>query len=135
MTRNRPPARRKIIRQKAKIKTDQGERTIYLDLHDDEQPLELFVQVKGTSLDAEKIALYNCLACAYSLALQYGAPLEKIGEQLLGVKVAPAGPVVGDERIKNCQSPLDYIGRCILVWYCGRNDLAHINPDDPGNKT
>ena len=126
MTRKRPPERRNIVRQKAKIKAEHGVRTIYLDVHDATPPLELFIQVKGAELDEEKIALYNCLARAYSMALQYGAPLETVGQQLLGVKVEPAGPVVGDDRIKNCQSAMDWVGRHILVHWCGQEDLAHV---------
>lgn len=126
MTRKRPPERRQLVRQKAKI----GKRTLYLDFHDDEKPLELFIQVKGESLDAEKIALYNTVARAYSLALQYGAPVETVGEQMFGVRVEPAGPVNGDERIKNCTSILDYVGRYVLVYNCGRDDLAHVPKKD-----
>lgn len=125
MTRKRPPERRNIVRQKAVVTFEKGKRTIYLDVHDAKEPLELFVQVKGAQLDDEKVALYNCLARAYSMALQYGAPLETIGKQLLGVKGEPAGPVSGDDRIKNCQSVMDYIGRHLLVHHCGQDDLAH----------
>lgn len=123
--RKRPPERRKVVRQKIKIKAEKGERTVYLDVHDAEEPLEFWLRVKGCDLDAEKEALYNCLARAYALALQYGAPLEEVGKQLMGVKGEPAGPVVGDDRIKNCLSVMDFLGRHILIWWCGQDDLAH----------
>jgi hypothetical protein len=62
-----------------------------------------------------------------SLALQYGAPLEKVGDLLAGAKFAPCGPVVGHDHIKCCTSLPDLIGRHVLVEYCGREDLAHVS--------
>ena len=61
-----------------------------------------------------------------SLALQYGAPLEKVGDLLAGAKFAPCGPVVGHDRLKHCTSLPDLIGRHLLVEYCGRHDLGHV---------
>lgn len=38
----------------------------------------------------------------------------------------PAGPVTGHDRIKNCSSLPDLIGRYLLLPYCGREDVAHV---------
>ena len=55
-----------------------------------------------------------------SLALQYDAPLEKVGDLLADAKFAPCGPVVGHDRIKRCSSSPDLIGGHVLVQYCRR---------------
>lgn len=126
----RLPPRRKLVRQKARILSCRGpqvvERVLYLDVHDAEAPKELFLRVKGAGANEEIIALYDITARLASLALQYGAPLEQVGTSLLGSKFAPGGPVRGDARIKTCTSPTDYIGRHVLLYFCGREDLAHV---------
>jgi ribonucleoside-diphosphate reductase alpha chain len=74
----------------------------------------------------EVIALYDVIARLASLALQYGVPIEEVGEMLRGPKFEPAGPVQGHPRIKNCSSLCDLIGRHLLVEYASRDDLAHV---------
>lgn len=115
--------RRDHYTQKARIG---GVRTLYLSLDHERQPNELFLRVKQRGLDAEVVALYDWSSRLISLALQYGVPLEKIAGLSLGVKVAPAGPVQGDARIKNCQSVVDYVGRHLFVHCLKRDDLAHV---------
>ena len=61
-----------------------------------------------------------------SIALQYGAPIEKLGDLLTGAKFEPAGPVSGHDRIRHCTSLPDLIGRHLLIEYCGREDLGHV---------
>ena len=119
----RSPARRNHITQKVRIA---GERTLYLCIHDDEHPAEIFLRVKGSDCSSELIGLYNVIARLMSLALQYGAPLEKVGNLLAGAKFAPCGLVVGHDRLKHCTSLPDLIGRHLLVEYCGRHDLGHV---------
>lgn len=60
-------------------------RTVYVSLHADPQPAEVFIRVHGDVLPDEVLALYDCLARLISLALQYGAPLAKVGAMLEGV--------------------------------------------------
>jgi hypothetical protein len=117
------PHRRNHITQKLKIA---GERTLYLCVHDDEHPAEIFLRVKGPDCSSELIGLYDVIARLMSLALQYGAPLEKVGDLLAGAKFAPCGPVVGHDHIKSCTSLPDLIGRHLLVEYCGRHELGHV---------
>ena len=117
------PARRIHIAQKVKIA---GQRTLYLSVHDDAQPAEVFLRVKGPDCSSELIGLYDVMARLMSLALQYGAPLEKVGELLAGAKFAPCGPVAGHDRIRYCTSLPDLIGRHLLVEYCGRHELGHV---------
>ena len=117
------PARRHHVTQKVKIA---GQRTLYLSVHDDEHPAEIFLRVKGRDCSSELIGLYDVIARLMSLALQYGAPLEKVGDLLAGAKFAPCGPVIGHDRLKHCSSVPDLIGLHLLIAYCGREELAHV---------
>ena len=65
------PNCRNHITQKVKIA---GQRTLYLSVHDDAQPAEIFLRVKGPDCSSELIGLYDVIARLMSLALQYGAP-------------------------------------------------------------
>ena len=117
------PNRRNHTTQKVRIA---GQRTLYLSVHDDEHPAEIFLRVKGRDCSSELIGLYDVIARLMSLALQYGAPLEKLGDLLTGVKFEPCGTVSGHDRLKYCTSLPDLIGRHLLVEYCGRDELAHV---------
>ena len=119
------PNRRNHITQKVRIPG----RTIYVSVHDDPAPAEMFLRVKGRGCTAEIIALYDVIARLASIALQHGAPLAKIGELLRGAKFEPAGPVQDHPTIKHCTSLPDLIGRHLLVDYCARDDLAHVPSD------
>src|SRR4029077_2753849 len=101
-----------------------GQRTLYISVHDHEQPAEIFLRVKGSDCSSELIRLYYVIARLMSLALQYGAPLEKVDELLPGAKFAPGGPVLGHERIKHCTRLPDLIGRHLLIECCEREDLV-----------
>jgi len=118
------PNRRPHITQKVRIA---GQRTLYLSVHDDEHPAEIFLRLKGSDCSSELIGLYDVIARLMSLALQYGAPLEQVGDLLAGAKFAPCGPVVGHDRIKSCTSLPDLIGRHLLMEYCGRHELGHVH--------
>jgi ribonucleoside-diphosphate reductase alpha chain len=118
------PARRDHITQKVRIA---GQRTLYISIHDDEHPAEVFLRVKGPDCSSELIGLYDVIARLMSLALQYDAPLQKVGDLLAGAKFAPCGPVDGHDRLKHCTSLPDLIGRHLLVEYCGREELAHVS--------
>ena len=77
-------------------------------------------------------SLMNNFAIAISLGLQYGVPLEEYVEAFTFVRFEPAGFVQGNDAIKNATSILDYIFRELAISYLGRNDLAHIAPDEIG---
>jgi hypothetical protein len=117
------PNRRNHITQKVKIASQS---TLYLSVHDDAQPAEIFLRVKGPDRSSELIGLYDVIARLMSVALQYGAPLEKIGDLLAGAQFAPCGSVSGHAHLKQCSSLPDLIGRHLLVEYCGRHELAHV---------
>ena len=64
------PNRRQHVTPKVKIA---GQRSLYISVHDDEQPAEIFLRLKGSDCSSELIALYDVIARLMSLALQYGA--------------------------------------------------------------
>ena len=55
------PPRRNHITQKVKVA---GQRTLYLSVHDDDQPVEIFLRVKGSDCSSELIGLYDVIAQA-----------------------------------------------------------------------
>lgn len=122
MPRKTLPSRRNHITQRVRIG---GKRTLYLSVDNETEPSEIFIRIRGET-GSEKVACYDVIARLISLAIQEGVPLESIAERLLATKMEPAGPVHGDDRIKMCDGSLDYIGRHLLVYYAGREDLAHI---------
>ena len=69
-------------------------------------------------------------AIAISIALQYGVPLEEFVEAFTFTRFEPSGIVEGNDSIKMSTSILDYIFREMAVSYLGRNDLAHVQPED-----
>ena len=117
------PARRNHITQKVRIA---GQRTLHISVHDDARPAEIFLRVKSSDCSSELIGLHDVIARLMSLALQYGAPLEKVGDLLAGAKFSPCGPVSGHEHLKHCTSLPDLIGRHLLVESCGRHELGHV---------
>lgn len=119
MSPRRPlPTRREHVTTKLRI-LGPSPRTVYVSLHNDPEPAEVFIRVKGRNLPDEVIALYDVLARMMSLALQHGASLAKVGAMLDGVRSSPAGPVQGDSRIKFCRSVPDLIGRLLTVEAAG----------------
>lgn len=102
------------------------QRTLYISVHDDPSPGEIFLRVKGVDCTPEWIALYDVIARLMSVALQYGASLEKLGDLLTGAKFAPCGLVSGHDPLKHCSSLPDLIGRHLLVECCGWDELAHV---------
>jgi ribonucleoside-diphosphate reductase alpha chain len=75
----------------------------------------------------------NNFAIAISLGLQYGVPLEEYVDAFIFTRFEPAGFVQGNDAIKNATSIVDYIFRELAISYLGRNDLAHVAPEDIGS--
>jgi ribonucleoside-diphosphate reductase alpha chain len=120
------PSRRKGYTQKAKV----GGHTVFLRTgeYEDGRLGEIFIDMnkEGATLRA----LLNNFAIAVSLGLQYGVPLEEYVETFTFTKFEPAGLVQGNDTIKMSSSILDYIFRELAISYLGRNDLAHVQPDE-----
>ena len=68
------PNRRNHITQKVRIA---GQRSLYLSVHDDEHPAEIFLRLKGSDCSSELIGLYDVIARLMSLALQYALHLRR----------------------------------------------------------
>src|SRR5262249_51164560 len=56
--------------------------------------------------------------------------LEEFVEAFTFTRFEPSGMVEGNETIKMATSVLDYIFRELAISYIGRNDLAHVQPND-----
>jgi ribonucleoside-diphosphate reductase alpha chain len=78
-------------------------------------------------------SLMNNFAIAVSVGLQYGVPLEEFVDAFTFTRFEPAGPVRGNEAIKNATSILDYLFRELAVSYLGRYELAHVDPSEIGS--
>ena len=78
------PARRNHITQKLKVA---GQCTLYLRVHDDEQPAEILLRVKGADCSSELIRLYDVIARPMSISLQHGAPPEKLRDLFMVSKL------------------------------------------------
>jgi ribonucleoside-diphosphate reductase alpha chain len=124
--RERMPDRRKGYTQKAVV----GGHKVYLRTgeYDDGRLGEIFIDMhkEGAALRS----LLNNFAIAVSLGMQYGVPLEEYVDAFTFTRFEPAGPVQGNEAIKNATSILDYVFRELAVSYLSRFDLAHVDPRD-----
>ena len=124
--RSRLPHRRKGYTQKATV----GGHKVYLRTgeYEDGSIGEIFIDMHKEG--AAFRSLMNNFAIAISIGLQYGVPLEEYVEAFTFTKFEPSGQVTGNDTIKMSTSILDYLFRELAVSYLGRNDLAHVNPDD-----
>jgi ribonucleoside-diphosphate reductase alpha chain len=127
--REKLPDRRKGYTQKAAV----GGHKVYLRTGEyaDGRLGEIFIDMHKEG--AAFRSLMNNFAIAISLGLQYGVPLEEYVDAFTFTRFEPAGPVQGNDAIKNATSILDYVFRELAVSYLGRNDLAHVSPEDIGH--
>ncbi len=126
ISRDRLPHRRKGYTQKAKV----GNHKVYLRTgeYEDGRLGEIFIDMHKEG--AAFRSMMNNFAIAISIGLQYGVPLEEYVEAFTFTRFEPSGIVEGNDTIKMATSILDYIFRELAVSYLGRNDLAHVKPDD-----
>lgn len=124
--RKKLPHRRKGYTQKAIV----GGHKIYLRTgeYDDGSLGEMFIDMHKEG--AAFRSLMNNFAIAVSIGLQYGVPLEEYVEAYTFTRFEPSGMVEGNEAIKMATSVLDYIFREVAISYLGRDDLAHVQPED-----
>ncbi|MBT4464093.1 MAG: vitamin B12-dependent ribonucleotide reductase, partial [Rhodospirillaceae bacterium] len=124
--RGRLPHRRKGYTQKAVV----GGHKVYLRTgeYEDGRLGEIFIDMHKEG--AAFRSLMNNFAIAISIGLQYGVPLEEFVEAFTFTRFDPSGIVEGNDTIKMATSILDYLFRELAVSYLGRNDLAHVEPDD-----
>lgn len=124
--RQRLPFRRSGYTQKVKI----GGQSVYLRTgeYDNGQLGEIFIDMHREG--AAFRSLTNCFAIAISLGLQHGVPLEEFVDAFVFTKFEPSGMVNGSPHVKMTTSVIDYIFRELAVTYLGREDLAHVAPED-----
>ncbi|MDP7545792.1 MAG: vitamin B12-dependent ribonucleotide reductase, partial [Alphaproteobacteria bacterium] len=124
--RRKLPQRRKGYTQKAVV----GGHKVYLRTgeYQDGGLGEIFIDMhkEGSAFRS----LMDSFAIAISLGLQYGVPLADYVDAFTFTRFEPNGPVEGNEVIKMSTSVLDYLFRELAVSYLGRNDLAHVDPED-----
>ncbi|MEQ1771104.1 MAG: vitamin B12-dependent ribonucleotide reductase [Devosia sp.] len=127
--RDKLPSRRKGYTQKAIV----GGHKVYLRTGEYENGDlgEIFIDMHKEG--AAFRAMMNNFAIAISLGLQYGVPLEEYVEAFTFTRFEPAGMVMGNDRIKNATSILDYVFRELAVSYLDREDLAHVPADATTN--
>ncbi|WP_108397462.1 vitamin B12-dependent ribonucleotide reductase [Devosia submarina] len=125
--REKMPDRRKGYTQKAIV----GGHKVYVRTgeYDDGRLGEIFIDMHKEG--AAFRAMMNNFAIAISLGLQYGVPLDEYVEAFTFTRFEPAGMVMGNDRIKNATSILDYVFRELAVSYLDRDDLAHVAPASP----
>ncbi len=122
----RMPQRRKGYTQKAAV----GGHKVYLRTgeYDDGTLGEIFIDMHKEG--AAFRSLMNNFAIAISIGLQYGVPLEEFVDAYIFTRFEPSGMVEGNDAIKMSTSLVDYVFRELAISYLGRNDLAHVEPDD-----
>jgi ribonucleoside-diphosphate reductase alpha chain len=123
--REKMPDRRKGYTQKAVV----GGHKVYLHTGEyaDGRLGEIFIDMHKEG--AAFRAMMNNFAIAISIGLQYGVPLDEYVEAFTFTRFEPAGMVMGNDRIKNATSILDYVFRELAVSYLDRDDLAHVTAD------
>ncbi len=128
--RRRLPDRRTGYTQKAKI----NGQSVYIRTgeYENGQLGEIFIDMHREG--AAFRSLLNCFAISISLGLQHGVPLEEFVDAFVFTRFEPSGIVTGNDKIKMSTSVIDYIFRELAVTYLGRNDLAHVDPDENKSK-
>ena len=124
--RQRLPYRRSGYTQKVKI----GGQSVYLRTgeYENGQLGEIFIDMHREG--AAFRSLMNCFAISISLGLQHGVPLEEFVDAFVFTKFEPSGMVNGSPHVKMTTSVIDYIFRELAVTYLGRDDLAHVAPEE-----
>jgi len=74
---------------------------------------EVFLKVGQAG---DQYAMLDQWAIAFSIALQYGAPLEDLCRKFVGSRFAPFGATRNPE-IRQCTSLVDYAARWLLLKY------------------
>jgi ribonucleoside-diphosphate reductase alpha chain len=124
--RRKLPQRRKGYTQKAVV----GGHKVYLRTgeYQDGSLGEIFIDMhkEGSAFRS----LMDSFAIAISLGLQHGVPLENYVDAFTFTRFEPNGIVEGNDVIKMSTSVLDYLFRELAVSYLGRNELAHVDPED-----
>lgn len=122
MKKNRLPNRRLGYIQKVKI----NGKPLYLRTgeYTDGSLGDIFIDLdkEGSTLGS----LIDCFAIAISVGLQYGVPLEEYADKFIFAKFPPSGVVTGHERIKMCDSIIDFVFRDLMFNYKHDESVVHV---------
>jgi len=88
---------------------------VIVGLYDDGRPGEIFIDTDKEGSFAS--AALDAAAVAFSIALQYGAPLKTLLDKWKGMRFPPEG-ATGDPTYSIVASPLDYLARWMLDRFC-----------------
>ena len=112
------PTTRRSVTHKFTIAGHEGYLTI--GLFDDNTPGEIFIKMskEGSTLSG----LIQGFCRAFSLALQYGLPLQDAVDRFRGMKFEPHGPT-NNPDIPEAASILDYVARYLELQF-----LTHPQP-------
>ena len=119
------------VRSSSTMKARVGGHTVYLSssTYDDGRLGEIMITTSKEG--AAWRSMLNQFAIAVSIGLQYGVPLDAFVKSFTFQKFEPSGMVTGGSgRVKMSTSIVDYIFRELAIHYIGRNDLAHVTPED-----
>ncbi len=108
-------ATRESITHKFSIMGHEGYLTI--GLFDNHQPGELFIKMakEGSTLSG----LMQAFCRAFSLALQFGLPLDEAVERFKDMRFEPMGPT-GNPDIPEVKSIIDYVARYLELEFITR---------------
>ncbi len=106
------PATRHSVTHKFQIMGHEGYLTI--GLFDDDRPGEIFIKMskEGSTLSG----LVQGYCRAFSLALQYGLPLDEAVRRFKGMRFEPMGQT-GNADIPETTSIIDYVARYLELHY------------------
>lgn len=106
------PVTRCSLTHKFQIMGHEGYLTI--GLFDDGQPGEIFIKMskEGSTLSG----LVQGFCRAFSLALQFGLPLEEAVQRFKGMRFEPMGPTSNPD-IPEAMSIIDYVARYLEVQF------------------
>ena len=111
------PVTRESITHKFAVMGHEGYLTV--GLFEDGRPGEIFVKIskEGSTLSG----LVQAYCRAFSLALQYGLPLEEAVARFKGMRFEPLGATANPD-IPECSSLIDYVAKYLELHFVERRE-------------
>lgn len=111
MIKNKLPATRRSVTKRFVI----DEKKFYLTSgeYPDGTLGEIFIEIDK---EGSRLRVYDALAIAVSVGLQYGIPLSEYCDKMIGLGFEPSG-ITSDPKIVFAKSPVDFIFRWLKNRY------------------